>query len=108
VTNKSFNIGTNNVKQNSGKITIGQNNKGTNNSDIIIGKNNQIVSTSQNVIEFHVGKKNPTLVISQKGEVLEGGGGVVYFEDASGNIVELMTKTDFMGEVNYKKVLKSR
>lgn len=108
VTNKSFNIGTNNVKQNSGKITIGQNNKGTNNSDIIIGKDNQIVSTNQNVIEFHVGKKNPALVISQKGEVLEGGGGVVYFEDASGNIVELMTKTDFMGEVNYKKVLKSR
>ena len=109
ITNKSFNIGNNVVQQNTGKITIGQNNKGINSADIVIGKNNQSVSSiNNNVVEFHTGQAYPALVINEQGEVLEGGGGVVFFEDTSGNFVELVTKTEFAGNVNYKKVLKTR
>ena len=107
---KSFNLGNNNnVKQNSGNITIGQNNKNVTQSGIIIGQNCNSWSVDNNPIEFHTGARSPALVITSSGEVLEGGGGTIVYEDASGNFHEVWTQVNLLGgETEYKKILKSR
>ena len=107
--NNTFNIGNNNtVKAGSGAITIGTNNNLVNQKGIIIGNNASGWTTTPQPIEFHTGQKHPALVISSTGEVLEGGGGAIIFEDSSGNFVEVFTEVDVLGEKSYKKILMSR
>ena len=107
---ESFNIGTNNeVIKGSGTIVIGNNTKSKSGGGIKIGNNVRSVQRyNQQVIVQGGNTRTPAFVIGNDGRFLEGGGGAVLFEDASGNIVEVMTEIGGMDSGEYTKVLKSR
>ena len=105
----SFNIGNDNVvKQNNTGIVIGNNNTSGQSNGIVIGNNNNRWSVKPNPIEFVVGGKNPALVISSTGRVLEGGGGNVVFVDASGNYQDVWVEIIEGFDTAFVKLLKSR
>jgi hypothetical protein len=85
--NTSSNIG-NNENINVGSISIGNNQLIQNSNKIVIGDGNN--SRSSNNIELTANGRT-AFGIKSDGIFREGGGGVVYFEDASGEIREVMT-----------------
>jgi hypothetical protein len=108
---KSYNIGNNNRMKNGGGVVIGNNNSRRNlGNGIVIGQNSNGWDRKKgNNIIFDVGQANPALVIDGRGNVLEGGGGAIVFQDSSGNFIEVYTevKTDWGQNTEYRKVLKS-
>ena len=85
--NNSSNLG-NNHNLNIGSISIGNNQNVINSNKIIIGDGNN--SRSSNNVEVTANGRT-AFGIKSDGIFREGGGGVVYFEDASGEIREVMT-----------------
>tara|TARA_R110002096_G_scaffold77192_4_gene181904 strand:- start:847 stop:4332 length:3486 start_codon:yes stop_codon:yes gene_type:complete len=85
--NNSSNIG-NNHNLNIGSISIGNNQNVLNSNKIIIGDGNN--SRSLNSVEVTANGRT-AFGVKSDGIFREGGGGVVYFEDASGEIREVMT-----------------
>jgi hypothetical protein len=85
--NTSSNIG-NNENIDVGSISIGNNQLIQNSNKIVIGDGNN--SRSSNNIELTANGRT-AFGIKSDGIFREGGGGVVYFEDASGEIREVMT-----------------
>jgi len=81
---KSYNVGGQTV-QNNGNTSLGKNIQSNNTNSIIIGDGN--VPNSNHKIQFGVGGQT-ALAISSTGEILEGGGGVIYYEDATTGKVE--------------------
>jgi len=85
--NQSANIG-NNKNFNIGVTTIGENITGNKSGNIIIGGQNN----PKNNQEIQLTSGNRTAVGINNGMFLEGGGGVVYYEDATtGRIEEVIT-----------------
>ena len=85
--NQSANIG-NNKNFNIGITTIGENIVGNKSGNIIIGNGNN----PHNNQEIQLTSGNRTAVGINNGMFLEGGGGVVYYEDATtGRIEEVLT-----------------
>ena len=103
------NIG-NNANIGAGGISIGNNINQTNAGQITIGDGNN--PFSKNPIQFTQNGKT-VLAISSAGRMLEGGGGCVYFENAAGQIQEVMTgvpyltRTGYPDEYTYTRVLLS-
>ena len=58
-------------------------------------------------IQFVQGGKT-SLAIDGSGNVLEGGGGAIMAQDASGNYFEVYSESNFAGDINVRKILKSQ
>lgn len=84
----SSNIGKNN-NINVGSISIGNNIKNTKNNQIILGEGNNVNSN----LPFAITQNNSTaFAVDTTGMIKEGGGGNVYYEDATtGEFKEIMT-----------------
>ena len=101
------NIG-NNQNIGTGGISIGNNINQTQSGQITIGDGNN--PFSKNPIQLTQNGKT-ALAISSSGMMLEGGGGCVYFENAAGQIQEVMTgipyltRTGYPDEYTYTRVL---
>jgi hypothetical protein len=106
----SFSIGSGNeVLKGSGSIVIGNNTKtNVKNSGIKIGKNvSDIRRNPEQIICQGANQKNPAFVINQDGRFLEGGGGGVVYQDASGNYQEVWVEIGTFDK-NFVKLLKNR
>jgi hypothetical protein len=107
---ESFSIGSDNqVIKGSGTIMIGNNSKSKSGGGIKIGNNVKSVQeyNSQIVVQG-ANSRTPAFVIGNDGRFLEGGGGAIIFQDASGNYVEVMTEIGGLDSQTFVKVLKSR
>lgn len=89
----SSNVG-NNENVNVGSISIGNNQVLQNANQIVIGNGNNTKSLSN--IEMTANGRT-AFSIKSDGVFREGGGGVVYFEDASGDVREVMTGIPTIG-----------
>jgi hypothetical protein len=103
---KSANYGNNNkVQQNTGIVAVGNNLNNLRNNTTYIGYGSGTINPHP--IQF-VQNGNTALAIDGSGNVLEGGGGVIMAQDASGNYYEVFTKKDFFGNIEIRKVTKSQ
>ena len=107
----SKNVGyNNNVVFGSGQVAIGKNLRNLKSNVIYIGKG---AGTANNSCPIQIlsGQKNPAIAIDSNGNVLEGGGGVIMAQDASGNYYEVYSEVDsgmWTPNISIRKVLKSR
>ena len=86
---KGVSIGYKNQVINNGGIGIGNNLKVQNSNQVVIGSGNK--SYSNRPIEFTQNGKT-AMCVTQNGMFMEGGGGVIYYEDTTtGEIREVMT-----------------
>lgn len=110
-TQKGTNVGfNNNVVFGAGQVAIGKNLRNLKSNVIYIGKGAGS-ATNSNPIQILSGQKNPALAIDRDGNVLEGGGGVIMAQDASGNYYEVYSEVDsgmWTPNISIRKVLKSR
>jgi hypothetical protein len=109
-TGKSFNVGNNNeVLSDSNTIVIGNNARtGSHGGIHIINGSNTIRNQNDPIVVSSGNNKNPAFVVNHKGEFMEGGGGAIVYQDASGNFLEVYVETRNAFSINYKKLLKSR
>ena len=105
----SISIGSENETiKGSGSIIIGNNNLNSVSSGIRIGNNTtSIRNNSEQIIVQGANTKNPAFVVDGSGMFLEGGGGAIVAQDASGNYVEVYAEIGFLNK-NYRKILKNR
>ena len=111
--NSGSNVGQN-KNINTGAITVGRNLKGTSTSGLIIGQGGTNPKLGgQQAIKL-VQNGNVAMSVSPTGMFMEGGGGVIYFEDTGGDMREVMTgiqmpKNTSTGVIPYyyTRVLKS-
>tara|TARA_Y100000592_G_scaffold34341_1_gene54613 strand:+ start:4484 stop:7978 length:3495 start_codon:yes stop_codon:yes gene_type:complete len=103
---KSSNYGHNNlVQQNRGTLAVGNNLNNLRSNTIYVGYGSGTINPHP--IQFVQGGKT-SLAIDGSGNVLEGGGGAIMAQDASGNYFEVYSESNFAGEINVRKILKSQ
>lgn len=103
---RSSNYGFNNkVQQNTGTLAVGNNLSNLKSNTVYVGYGSGTINPHP--IQF-VQHGNTSLAIDGQGNVLEGGGGEIMAQDASGNYFVVYSELDFLGDINVRKILKSQ